>query len=143
MRELKFRVWDNQEKAYFNEKDIAIDNLGNIFVFKDCDDNDAELWYTRILPDPDKKRYVIEQCTGLKDKNSVEIYEGDIVKYYPRHNGVPYRVYWADESAKFLIGRDGVVGQELSDVMYDLDAGRIALEAIGNIHEDYNLLEEK
>lgn len=143
MCDIKFRAWDNLEKAYLNEEDIAIDNLGNIFIFERYDNNDADLWYTRLLPDPDNKRHVIEQYTGLKDKNGREIYEGDIIKYYPHHNGIPYRVYWADESAKFLIGRDGVVGQELSDVMYDLDAGRIALEAIGNIHEDYDLLEEK
>lgn len=27
MREIKFRVWDNLEKAYLNEEDIALDNL--------------------------------------------------------------------------------------------------------------------
>ena len=73
MRELKFRVWDNQEKAYLNEEDIAIDNLGNIFILEGYSHNDSELWYARILPDLDNKRYVIEQCTGLKDKNSVDL----------------------------------------------------------------------
>lgn len=143
MRELKFRVWDNLEKDYLNEEDIAIDNLGNIFIFERYDNNDSDLWYTRLLPDLDNKRHVIEQYTGLKDKNGRDIYEGDIVKYYPRHNGVPYRVYWANESAKFLIGRKGVVGQELSSVMYKLDTGRILLEVIGNVHKNPELLEEE
>lgn len=143
MRELKFRVWDNLEKDYLNEEDIAIDNLGNIFIFERYDNNDSDLWYTRLLPDLDNKRHVIEQYTGLKDKNGRDIYEGDIVKYYPRHNGVPYRVYWANESAKFLIGRKGVVGQELSSVMYNLDTGRILLEVIGNVHKNPELLEEE
>jgi uncharacterized phage protein (TIGR01671 family) len=143
MREIKFRVWDNVEKAYLNEKDIAIDSLGSIFIIEGYDHNDSELWYARLLPDLDNKRHVIEQYTGLKDKNGRDIYEGDIVKYYPRHNGVPYRVYWANESAKFLIGRKGVVGQELSSVMYNLDTGRILLEVIGNVHENPELLEEE
>ena len=143
MRELKFRAWDNLEKTYLNEEDIAIDNLSNIFIFERYDKNDSDLWYTRLLPDLDNKRHVIEQYTGLKDKNGTEIYEGDIVQYYPRHNGVPYRVYWADESAKFLIGRKGVIGQELYSIMYNLDTGRIALEVIGNIHENPELLEEE
>lgn len=34
MRDINFRVWDNLEKAYLNEKDIAIDSLGNIFIFE-------------------------------------------------------------------------------------------------------------
>ena len=36
MREIEFRVWDSQEKVYLNKKDIAIDNLGNVFVFEGC-----------------------------------------------------------------------------------------------------------
>lgn len=27
MRDIKFRAWDNLEKAYLNEEDIALDNL--------------------------------------------------------------------------------------------------------------------
>ena len=143
MREIEFRVWDNQEKVYLNKKDIAIDNLGNIFIFEVCDDNDADLWHVRILSDPDNERYVIEQTTGLTDKNGTEIFESDIVKYYPHHRGVPYRVYWADKSAKFLIGRDGVIGQSFSDIMHSLNTGRIALEVVGNVHENPELLEEE
>ena len=143
MREIEFRVWDNQEKVYLNKKDIAIDNLGNIFIFEVCDDNDADLWHVRILSDPDNERYVIEQTTGLTDKNGTEIFESDIVKYYPHHRGVPYRVYWDDKSAKFLIGRDGVIGQSFSDIMHSLNTGRIALEVVGNVHENPELLEEE
>lgn len=143
MCDINFRVWDNLEKAYLNEKDIAIDSLGNIFIIEGYDHNDSELWYARILPDPDNKRYIIEQFTGLKDINGTEIFEGDIVKYYPHHRGVPYRVYWADKSAKFLIGRDGVIGQSFSDIMHNLNTGRIALEVVGNIHENPELLEER
>ena len=36
MCEIEFRVWDSRKKSYFNKKDIAIDNLGNIFVFEVC-----------------------------------------------------------------------------------------------------------
>ena len=143
MREIEFRVWDSLRRSYLNKKDIAIDNLGNVFVFEGCNDNDSELWYARILVDPDNERYVIEQTTGLTDKNGTEIYEGDIVKYYPHHRGVPYRVYWADKSAKFLIGRDGVIGQSFSDIMHNLNTGHIALEVVGNIHENPELLEER
>jgi uncharacterized phage protein (TIGR01671 family) len=142
MREIKFRVWDNVEKAYLNEKDIAIDSLGNIFIIEGYDHNDSELWYARILPDPDNKRHVIEQCTGLKDKNGREIYQGDIVSVRDSpvaiedEKGVCF-VDWSSVLAGFLLkGSDAYKfdEQSLSD---------LKLIVIGNIHEDYELLEEK
>lgn len=131
MRELKFRAWDKQEKQMMKVSAISLEN-------KEIGVKDFRTYHFFRI-----KNIELMQYTGLKDKNGTEIYEGDIVQYHPRHNGVPYRVYWANESAKFLIGRKGVVGQELSSVMYNLDTGRIALEVIGNIHENPELLERK
>jgi len=53
MREIKFRAWDNRNKVM----DIP-DNIANGI---------------------DGEKYQIMQYTGLKDKNGVEIYEGDII----------------------------------------------------------------
>lgn len=142
MRETEFRVWDNQEKVYLNKKDIAIDSLGNVFVFEGCNDNDSELWYARILVDPDNERYIIEQLTGLTDKNGREIYQGDIVSVRDSsvviedEKGVCF-VAWSSVLAGFLLkGSDAYKFDEqlLSD---------LKLIVIGNIHEDYELLEEK
>ena len=132
MREIEFRVWDNQEKVYLNKKDIAIDNLGNIFIFEVCDDNDADLWHVRILSDPDNERYVIEQTTGLTDKNGTEIYEGDILI---DDTGEPVE-YWV---VKFSEG--GFVGEcaGVAEPLFELTN----LEVVGNIHEDPELVEEK
>lgn len=142
MRELKFRVWDNLEKDYLNEEDIAIDNLGNIFIFERYDNNDSDLWYTRLLPDPNSKRHVVEQYTGLKDKNGREIYEGDIVSV--RDNPVAVEdeegvccVAWSSVLAGFILkGSDAYKfdEQSLSD---------LKLIIIGDIHENPELLEEK
>lgn len=142
MREIEFRVWDNQEKVYLNKKDIAIDNLGNIFVFEVCDDNDADLWHVRILSDPDNERYILEENTGLTDKNGRDIYEGDIVSVRDSpvdtedEKGVCF-VAWSSVLAGFILkGSDAYKFDEqlLSD---------LKLIVIGNIHEDYDLLEEK
>ena len=46
MNKINFRVWDNLEKAYLNEEDIAIDNQGNIFIFERYDKNDNSLYTT-------------------------------------------------------------------------------------------------
>lgn len=139
MREIKFRVWNTSLKKYIPDHLVHISPDGR-FLF-------GALYFKPDLykysPDILKGENVVEQFTGLKDKNGTEIYEGDIVKYHPHHRGVPYRVYWADKSAKFLIGRDGVIGQSFSDIMHNLNTGRIALEVVGNIHENPELMEEK
>ena len=139
MREIKFRVWNTLLKKYIPNDLVHLSPNGS-FLFGSLSYAGVEFYKYR--DDILNGKNIIEQYTGLKDKNGTEIYEGDTVQYYPRHNGVPYRVYWADESAKFLIGRKGVVGQELSSIMYNLDTGRIALEVIGNIHENPELLEK-
>ena len=142
MREIEFRVWDSLRRVYLNKKDIAIDNLGNIFVFEARDENDADLWHVRILSDPDNERYIIEENTGLTDKNGREIYERDIVSVRDSpvvvedEKGVCF-VAWSSVLAGFILkGSDAYKFDEqlLSD---------LKLIVIGNIHEDYNLLEEK
>lgn len=132
MRDINFRVWDNLEKAYLNEKDIAIDSLGNIFIIEGYDHNDSELWYARILPDLDNKRYVIEQDTGLKDKNGTKINEGDVLI---DDAGEPVE-YWV---VKFSDG--GFVGEcaGVTESLFELTN----LEVAGNIHENPELVEEK
>lgn len=143
MREIEFRVWDSLRRGYLNKKDIAIDNLGNVFVFEGCNDNDSELWYARILVDPDNERYVIEQTTGLTDKNGREIYEGDICSFTSRTGKHVGTVEWLDGLAGFglrMVKNNFLYTfSELDTMGIDLDT----LEVIGNIHENSELMEEK
>jgi uncharacterized phage protein (TIGR01671 family) len=60
MRQLKFRVWDN--------------------FYKDFDYIDDLYWFegNYIHTSEDAR---IQQCTGIKDCNEVDIYEGDLVDF--------------------------------------------------------------
>lgn len=131
MSKINFRVWDNLEKAYLNEEDVAIGNRDNVFIIEGYDHNDSNLWYTRILPDPDNKRYIIEQSTGLEDKNGTEIREGDVLI---DDAGEPIEYWVVKFSEGGFIGECAGVVEPLSELTQ--------LEVAGNINKNPELGEE-
>ena len=131
MSGIEFRVWDKRYNQYVKPYAICLDGRA-IVVTEPCND----------LETLDSERVIIEQYTGLKDKNGQKIYEGNIVKY---GDGDAYEVC-------FFNGCFGIKNRNLS-VLYssytfndnDLygSTGKLKLEVIGNIHENKELLEVK
>lgn len=82
----------------------------------------------------------VGQSTGLKDKNGVEIFEGDIVQY--RDGEYSYLGIVKRDCYQFFI--DGIEpddNYDFIDVSNTFD-GTSSLEIIGNIHENPELLEK-
>lgn len=138
MRTLKFRAWDENAKRmnYFdNPKDGILYCCNGFIVSNGWDSHKDPTFDTR----PDKKD-VIEQYTGIDDKNGTPIYEGDIVEWT---NGLEekhiFEIIWNECKASFQMVE---MGQEYPYMLQGLsDKMKPYCEVISNIHENEELLD--
>lgn len=118
MREIKFRAWNkitNHFSDFTNEHKIGDINSNGLMVFM--------------------------QYTGLKDKNGVEIYEGDICRCwggcefngYHEYNKI-YEVKWQGSGFEMMINDCGYGWNYSNGFEY--------IKVIGNIYENPELLKE-
>lgn len=103
----RFRAWDKEKGAYRNG-----------LPFFD---------YAAGVVKPD--RFILEQCSGLRDKTGKLIYEGDIVEY--KISGVPKMtevVFWSSTFAHYTKGAQLLSTYQKTTVI------------VGNIHENPELI---
>jgi uncharacterized phage protein (TIGR01671 family) len=135
MREIKLRAWDKYRSEFVNP--VAYVRLYNF----NRDKNIA-------VATPDGMNITLLQYTGLKDKNDVEIYEGDVILVTDIGVGgsaplrLRYEVYWLDSISGFalksldggLTAKDKMAARQY--FVSDIAKG----EVIGNIYENPELM---
>lgn len=130
-REIKFRIWCNNRFYY------------KCLVGNTTDTNDKN-WTCPMVWLEDKKEWVncdngiISQYTGLKDKNGVEIYEGDLLRYSEDTSEISGidEVFYNEEYGTFevAINRNRNDTEVLGFYLSRLGIGT-KYEVIGNIYE--------
>lgn len=117
MREIRFRAWDK-----INEEMIPWGRLLNGYNLRN------------VFMGPEMSGLILMQYTGLKDKNGVEIFEGDVLFHPLQGRRKVFYPYSETVASYGLRNIDNGFGSTLQD-------SHAVWEVIGNIYENNDLLE--
>lgn len=132
----KFRAYykpdlDEESGALKFEQTLIEDEL--FFVY------DADIWYPFEIPFIDDQ-WVVQQYTGVKDKNETEIYEGDLIKYSNSRDQLylDFVLEYSEQQARYVL-----VNSKYTFDLYNVNDYYGHVEIVGNIFENPELLEKK
>lgn len=131
-REFKFRVW---LKPTYEHKCEFMDRYGKKLPDLECRLYTQDVFFDDTwLDTEDYEDIIVEQYTGLKDKNGKEIYEGDIMRF----DAIDYEIYWSSDFSGWHNRRT-----DKSERIYGSNSFEEVTRfgsVIGNIHENKELL---
>lgn len=144
MRKIKFRVWN----GVYSEFETVMSLKFEKHLFAALGDDEDK----RCLDNYDTP-YILEQYTGVKDKNGTEIFEGDIVRCFDNINEITdpkladgikptytQEFVWYDSGVFTKSWRGKAVHNGCGALNYSYNTMGEDLEVVGNIHENPELL---
>lgn len=134
----KFRAWDKEENLWIKVASLVFDEEGELWYLSPVMDDFNPVYYENELG----QTWEIMQSTGLKDKNGVEIFEGDVLLH--TSSSVNYSdTYWHSYVQVYRMdsGAYRIKGKHIYDT--ELMSARNRLEVVGNIYQNQDLLDKE
>lgn len=141
MSKIKFRAFDTEEKKMLDNVNPIFSETGELdfllidhsFYGYDMCELEIKSIYSSMLHDNFNIPVELMQYTGLKDKNGVKIYVGDVVEYI---HGCQFEVVFKEYSFGWI--EDGFIPfTNMAKSEFK------KFEVIGNIYENLNLLKDQ